>query len=66
MTALTTIMAMIPLAMALGEGAEAQAPLARAVLGGLTSSTLITLVVVPVVYSIFERKKDKKSVAETV
>jgi len=66
MTALTTIMAMIPLAMALGEGAEAQAPLARAVLGGLTSSTLITLVVVPVVYSIFERKKDKKAVAETV
>jgi HAE1 family hydrophobic/amphiphilic exporter-1 len=66
MTALTTIMAMIPLAMALGEGAEAQAPLARAVLGGLTSSTLITLVVVPVVYSIFERKKDKNAVAETV
>ncbi len=60
MTALTTIMAMIPLAIGLGEGAEAQAPLARAVVGGLTSSTLITLVVVPVVYSLFEGMKKKK------
>ncbi len=59
MTASTTIIAMIPLAMALGEGAEAQAPLARAVVGGLTSSTLITLVVVPVVYYLFEHKRDK-------
>jgi HAE1 family hydrophobic/amphiphilic exporter-1 len=66
MTAMTTIMAMIPLALGLGEGAEAQAPLARAVVGGLTSSTLITLLVVPVVYSIFERKRDKKAVAESV
>ncbi len=64
MTALTTIIAMIPLAMALGEGAEAQAPLARAVVGGLTSSTLITLVVVPVVYYLFEHKRDKKEKAE--
>jgi HAE1 family hydrophobic/amphiphilic exporter-1 len=60
MTALTTMLAMIPLALALGEGSEAQAPLARAVVGGLLSSTLITLLVVPVVYSLFEGKKDKK------
>ena len=60
MTAATTIIAMIPLALALGEGAEAQAPLARAVVGGLTSSTLITLVVVPVVYYLFEHKRDGK------
>jgi HAE1 family hydrophobic/amphiphilic exporter-1 len=60
MTALTTILAMVPLALALGEGSEAQAPLARAVVGGLLSSTLITLLVVPVVYSVFEGKKDKK------
>jgi HAE1 family hydrophobic/amphiphilic exporter-1 len=66
MTALTTIMAMIPLALGLGEGSEAQSPLARAVVGGLISSTLITLVVVPVVYSIFERRRDKKSPAESV
>ena len=60
MTALTTIMAMIPLSLGIGEGGEAQAPLARAVVGGLTSSTLITLVIVPVVYSLFEGLREKK------
>ncbi|HUT30566.1 MAG TPA: efflux RND transporter permease subunit [Sedimentisphaerales bacterium] len=55
MTALTTIIGLIPLALGLGEGGEAQAPMARAVIGGLLSSTLITLVFVPVVYSVFER-----------
>jgi len=57
MTATTTIIGLIPLALGLGEGGEAQAPMARAVIGGLLSSTLITLVFVPVVYSIFERLK---------
>jgi len=56
MTAATTIMAMVPLALGLKEGSEIQTPLARAVIGGLLSSTLITLLVVPVVYSVFERK----------
>lgn len=61
MTAMTTIMALLPLAIGLREGGEAQAPMARAVIGGLLSSTLITLVIVPVVYSIFEGKlKEKK------
>lgn len=60
MTAMTTIMAMIPLAMGLKEGSEAQAPMARAVIGGLISSTLITLVIVPVVYSLFEGRNGKK------
>lgn len=60
MTALTTIIAMIPLSLGLGEGGEAQAPLARAVVGGLMSSTLITLVVVPVVYSLFEGLREKR------
>ncbi|MGB0723569.1 MAG: efflux RND transporter permease subunit [Gammaproteobacteria bacterium] len=51
MTTLTTILALLPLAFGIGEGADAQAPLARAVLGGLAASTLITLVLIPVVYS---------------
>lgn len=67
MTALTTICGLIPLALGIGEGGEAQAPMARAVIGGLMSSTLITLVIVPVVYSFFERglrkNGDKKEVA---
>jgi HAE1 family hydrophobic/amphiphilic exporter-1 len=53
MTTLTTILGLLPLALGIGEGADAQAPLARAVIGGLTASTLITLVVVPAVYSLF-------------
>jgi hydrophobic/amphiphilic exporter-1 (mainly G- bacteria), HAE1 family len=52
MTASTTILAMIPLAIGLGEGGEAQAPLARAIVGGLLSSTLVTLVVVPTLYAL--------------
>ncbi|MHC4202727.1 MAG: efflux RND transporter permease subunit, partial [Planctomycetota bacterium] len=54
MTALTTSLALVPLALGIGEGGEAQAPLARAVIGGLLSSTVITLVLVPVVYSLVE------------
>ncbi|MFH1313954.1 MAG: efflux RND transporter permease subunit [Candidatus Eisenbacteria bacterium] len=56
MTASTTVLGLLPLSLGLGEGGEAQAPLARVVIGGLISSTLITLVLIPVVYSIFERK----------
>jgi len=52
MTSLTTILALVPLALGIGEGADAQAPLARAVVGGLTASTLITLVLIPVVFSL--------------
>ena len=61
MTAATTIFALIPLALGLNEGGEAQAPMARAVIGGLLSSTLITLVIVPVVYSYIERMEKKKA-----
>jgi HAE1 family hydrophobic/amphiphilic exporter-1 len=53
MTTLTTILGLLPLALGLGEGSDAQAPLARAVVGGLAASTLITLVLIPVVYSLF-------------
>jgi len=52
MTTLTTMLALTPLALGIGEGADAQAPLARAVLGGLAASTLITLLLVPAVYSL--------------
>jgi HAE1 family hydrophobic/amphiphilic exporter-1 len=51
MTTLTTVLALIPMALGLGEGGEVQAPLARVVFGGLTSSTLITLILIPVVYA---------------
>jgi HAE1 family hydrophobic/amphiphilic exporter-1 len=53
MTTLTTILALLPLALGIGEGADAQAPLARAVLGGLAASTLITLLLIPAVYTLF-------------
>jgi HAE1 family hydrophobic/amphiphilic exporter-1 len=66
MTAMTTILAMVPLAIGLGEGGEVQAPLARAVIGGLISSTLITLLIIPTVYLFFDtkliRKKHRKNV----
>ncbi len=57
MTSATTILAMAPLAMGLGEGSEAQAPMARAVIGGLMSSNLITLIFIPTLYAIFNRRK---------
>ena len=46
--------AILTMALGIGEGAELQAPLARVVIGGLLASTLITLVVVPTVYTLFE------------
>jgi HAE1 family hydrophobic/amphiphilic exporter-1 len=52
MTSLTTILGLAPLALGIGEGADAQAPLARAVIGGLTSSMFTTLVLIPAVYSL--------------
>jgi len=54
MTTLTTILGLVPMSLGIGEGAELQAPLARVVIGGLTASTLITLVFVPTVYTLFE------------
>jgi HAE1 family hydrophobic/amphiphilic exporter-1 len=60
MTALTTIFGMLPMAIGLGEGSEVQAPLARTVIGGLTSSTFITLVFIPVVYSLIEQRRQER------
>src|SRR5580658_8045970 len=56
MTALAMILGMLPMALALGEGSEQNAPLGRAVIGGLLAATLMTLFVVPAVYSIFGRE----------
>jgi len=66
MTATTTIIALIPLALGINEGGEAQAPMARAVIGGLLSSTLITLVIIPVMYSLIEGMRRKKRAPGTV
>ena len=57
MTSLTTILGLLPLALGIGEGADAQAPLARVVIGGLTLSALVTLVLVPTVYSMVHRQR---------
>jgi len=54
MTTVAMIFGMVPLAMALGEGAEQRAPMGRAVIGGLITSTLLTLFVVPVVYTLLD------------
>jgi hypothetical protein len=54
MTTLAMIFGMLPTALAIGEGGEFRAPMARAVIGGLITSTLLTLIVVPVVYTFFD------------
>ncbi|MCC7141682.1 MAG: efflux RND transporter permease subunit [Candidatus Eisenbacteria bacterium] len=54
MTTLAMIFGMMPLALAIGAGAEFRAPMARAVIGGLITSSLLTLIVVPVVYTFFD------------
>jgi len=55
MTALAMILGMLPMALSLGSGSEQNAPLGRAVIGGLIAATMMTLFVVPAVYSIFSR-----------
>ncbi|MGG1660397.1 efflux RND transporter permease subunit [Brevibacillus sp. NRS-1366] len=54
MTTFCTVLALLPLALGLGEGAESQAPMATVVIGGLLFSTLLTLVVIPVVYAMLD------------
>ncbi len=58
MTTLTTALGLLPLALGFGEGAEVRAPMAVTVIGGLLVSTLLTLVVIPVVYATMDRKPD--------
>ncbi|MFO7942066.1 MAG: efflux RND transporter permease subunit, partial [Bacillota bacterium] len=54
MTALTTVLAMVPLALGIGEGMEMQVPLATTVMGGLSVGTVLTLVVLPVMYTLID------------
>jgi HAE1 family hydrophobic/amphiphilic exporter-1 len=56
MTSATVILALTPAALGLGAGAETNQPLSIAVIGGMISSTLLTLVVVPAVYSLIEAR----------
>jgi HAE1 family hydrophobic/amphiphilic exporter-1 len=59
MTTMTTLVGFMPLALGLGDGSEVRAPMAITVIGGLALSTLLTLVVIPVVYDRLDRKSDE-------
>ena len=61
MTALVAALGFVPMALATGPGAEVQRPLATVVIGGIISSTLLTLVVLPVIYRIFHREKPSEA-----
>ncbi|MFC2138485.1 efflux RND transporter permease subunit, partial [Bacteroidota bacterium] len=59
MTALTTILGMMPMALSTGEGAEIWSPMGISVIGGLVFSTVVTMILVPVIYSIFVKRTEK-------
>jgi len=59
MTTITTVLGLLPMSLGIGEGGEIQAPLARVVIGGLVTSTLITLVLIPVVYLLLEERTER-------
>ena len=65
MTSATTILAMLPMAVGLGEGAELRSPLAITVIGGLAVATALTLLVIPVIYSLLDRKVYEVDAVET-
>jgi len=62
MTTTTTVLGLLPMALGLGEGGEVQAPLARVIIGGLATSTLITLVFIPVIYLLLEERAERARV----
>ena len=65
MTAIAMILGMIPMAIGTGEGGEQNAPLGRAVIGGLLCATVVTLFIVPIIYSLLRTKPPSKHVLET-
>ena len=62
MTAMTTTLAMLPLALSRGEGSEIWSPMGITLIGGLLFSTIVTLVIVPVVYGIFSRRGERDKI----
>ena len=64
MTSLATIIGMVPMALKLGTGSEQYAPLARAIIGGLTSSVLLTIFIVPAAYLLVYGKQEEKAAQE--
>jgi len=62
MTTLTTVLALLPLAFYPGEGTELVAPIGKTVLGGLTFGTLMTLVLMPAIYAVFNRKSEERAI----
>ncbi len=62
MTALAMIIGMLPMSLGLGEGGEQNAPLGRAVIGGLTAATFATLFFVPVVYAALRKRPPRRAV----
>jgi multidrug efflux pump subunit AcrB len=64
MTALAMIIGMIPMALGLGDGGEENAPLGRAVIGGLMCATVATLFFVPTVFSLLHRKRSSDQLEE--
>jgi multidrug efflux pump subunit AcrB len=64
MTTLCTILGLIPMAIGLGEGSESNAPMAIAVIGGLSISTVLTLIFIPTLYAIFETRFKRKIAPE--
>ena len=61
MTTVTTVLGLVPMALGIGEGSELQVPMARVVIGGLLTSTLITLIFIPVVYATLEELTERSS-----
>jgi HAE1 family hydrophobic/amphiphilic exporter-1 len=59
MTTFAMIMGMMPIAVGIGEGAETRSPMALATIGGLITSLLLTLVVIPVAYDLFDEMKER-------
>ncbi len=66
MTTLTTVLALVPTALGMGEGGELQAPLARSVIGGMAFSTLVTLVLIPTLYVALEELRARRAVQPAV